>query len=164
MAKKYEIRINYIPQGTVGEGQFWWITEEQLLDYQKEAFGESHYGINNKHWSTVCFEEIPYLVLPKLTGKNNWVLGEHKDNNSTLVFAYFGNADGDTVIVELQDQDGCCGWDKEDIFPDGPALTVFTPDGKITPCSNAREAAETVCREIFFNCGPNRNNAICVKR
>ena len=157
MAKKYEVRINYIENGEQGEGKFWWLTEEDIFSYQNET----KYGLNPKHWSTTCFETIPCRILPELTGKKEWKLGTHRSNDKYAVFAYFTSNDNDTVIVELQDENGCCGWDEP--LPEGPSLTVFG-NGKEVPCNTAEDAAYTVASMIFSNCGPNRRMNLPAKR
>ena len=157
---KYQVRINYIAAGCVGEGEFWWFDDESLPQVPEST----PYFINPSHWSTMAFELVPCFVLPKLTGKEGWHVSYHSDDPN-LVMARYNNDNGDIAIIELCDEKGFISlrWAEEDRIPSKPALTVFTPNGKEIPCDTAKEAAETVCREIFFNCGPNRN-AICVKR
>jgi len=144
---KYQVRLNIIKKGEIGEGNFWWMDEEELKDAQ--VFTDTKYGINPRHWSTLALEIFPCSILPKMTNKK-WEVIYHSENDD-CVMAKYESEDGDVSLLELCDENGFISlrWDEEDRLPkNGPSLTVFC-NGKSIPCSNAREAAATVCSEIF---------------
>ena len=156
---KYQVRLNVIPNGCKGEGNFWWFKDEEIPQPSKD----SNYGINPRHWSTTALEIITYQVLPNLTGKE-WDVSYNSEDPDCVMVRY-ESKDEDVAILELCDAEGFISlrWSEEDRIHPGPALTVFA-NGKTVSCNNAREAAASVCQAIFDNCGPNRRMNLPAKR
>ena len=156
---KYQVRINFIPNGCEGEGDFWWFDDQTLPQVE----GATPYYINPKHWSTTAFELVPYLVLPKITNKDKWDVSYHSDSDD-MVMARYTNKDGDIAIIELCDKNGfiSCRWEEEDRLPKGPAFTVFPGNGKQIACDTPHEAALSIVNAIMDH--HNRRGYICARK
>jgi hypothetical protein len=120
MANKpdYTFRLNYIPKGCEGEGEFWWYeTTEEL---QAASGMPNSYGLDARGWSTTALEEVPCAILPKLTGKS-W----HPTHQAAPLCVY-ESAEGDIAYWELVG-DGYCQWKNEwdEIYSKPMTFTVF---------------------------------------
>jgi hypothetical protein len=97
MANKYCFRLNYIPKGCEGVGDFWWY--ETTDELQKASGAHNSYGLEPRSWATTALEEVPCMLLPKLTGKS-W----HPTHQAAPLCIYESN-DGDIAYWELVEGD-----------------------------------------------------------
>ena len=97
------IRINIIPKGTLGEGDFFWLDDTEQVKLWK-------YSIDKKTWATIAFECIPCDFLPsKYPGK--WIPKIEMRPN-----CYYETEDGSAIAyMELLDEQGAptVRWEKD---------------------------------------------------
>ena len=117
----YCFRLNVIPVGCEGEGDFWWFeTTEEL---QSASGSYKSYGLGPQGWSTTALEEVPCALLPKLTGKQ-WKVSHHR----MCPDAIYESEDGDIAYWECVE--GRVEWMKEkEALRSQPKFHMFSSTG-----------------------------------